>query len=252
MLQVDLNADVGEADTQDAGDAALMPFITSANIACGVHAGNAEVMAATVSLAVRTGVAIGAHPGLNDRANFGRRELPVGIDEVKELVTAQVSALVAIAAGLSVRLRHVKPHGALYNMAARDMDIAAAIAEAVADIDRSLILVGLSGSALIAAGRTAGLSTASEAFADRAYRPNGLLDSRSSADAVLHDPVVIATRAVAMVRDQQVIATDGTPVPVTVETICIHGDTPGAATIAQRVRAELELAGVQVSARTTP
>ena len=249
MLAVDLNADVGEGEDRGAGDAALMPFITSANIACGVHAGNAQVMAATVALAAQNGVVVGAHPSLNDRSNFGRHELPVSADEVWELITTQVGALADVAGSLGVQIRHVKPHGALYNMAARDTSVATAIARAVADVDRSLILVGLSGSALIAAGKTAGLSTASEAFADRSYLPSGFLDSRSAPGAVLHDPDAVATRAVAMVCDQQVMAIDGTAVPITVETICIHGDTPGAATIAQRVRAALERAGVRVSAR---
>ena len=251
MLVVDLNADVGEWEEQEAGDAALMPFITSANVACGVHAGNAEVMAATVTLAAQNGVVVGAHPSLNDRSNFGRRELQVSLDEVRALVRTQVRALAEVAVRLRVQIRHVKPHGALYNMAARDARVASAIAQAVAEVDRSLILVGLSGSELITAGKREGLSTASEAFADRAYLANGFLNSRSAIGAVLHDPDVVAARAVAMVRDQRVMAIDGTPVPVTVETICIHGDTPGAAVIAQRVRSALELAGVRVSARPT-
>lgn len=249
MLVVDLNADVGEGEDQDSGDAALMPYITSANVACGIHAGNAEIMAATMVLAAQNGVVVGAHPSLNDRSNFGRRELEVSEEEVRVLVKTQVRALAEVAVRLGVRIRHVKPHGALYNMAARDARVASAIAQAVAGIDRSLILVGLSGSALITAGRSEGLSTASEAFADRAYLANGFLESRSAPGAVLHDPDAVAARAVAMVRDQRVMAIDGTLVPVTVETICIHGDTPGAATIAQRVRSALELAGVRVSAR---
>jgi 5-oxoprolinase (ATP-hydrolysing) subunit A len=249
MWVVDLNADVGEGDDEDAGDAALMPFITSANVACGVHAGNAAVMARTVVLALRNGVAVGAHPSLNDRPNFGRRELRVTADEVRELITAQVGALTDVTRRFGVQVRHVKPHGALYNMAAREASLATSIAEALVDIDPSLFLVGLAGSALITAGKAAGLATVSEVFADRAYLANGFLDSRSAPGAVLHDPDAVAERAVAMVRDQRVIAVDGTPLPVAVETICIHGDTPGAATLAQRVRVALELAGVHVSAR---
>jgi len=249
MLVVDLNADVGEWDSdQEAGDAALMPFITSANVACGVHAGNAGVMARTVILAARNGVVVGAHPSLNDRSNFGRRELLVTTDEVRELITTQVGVLMEIGGSLGVQVRHVKPHGALYNMAARDTSLATSIAEAMVDIDPSLILVGLAGSALITAGKAAGLETISEVFADRAYLASGFLDSRSAPGAVLHDPDAVAARAVEMVRDQRVMAVDGTPIPVAVETICIHGDTPGAATLAQRVRGALELAGVRVSA----
>lgn len=248
-MWVDLNADVGESEGQDSADAALMPYITSANVACGVHAGNVAVMAKTVALACDHGVAVGAHPGLNDRSNFGRRELLVRTDEVRELITSQVGALAEIAARLGAQVRHVKPHGALYNMAARDISIATAIAGAVADIDRSLTLVGLGGSALIIAGKAVGLQTASEAFADRAYLANGFLDSRSAPGAVLHDADAVAARAVAMVREQRVVAVDGTTLPVSVDTICIHSDTPGAATLAQHVRAALERAGVRISAR---
>ena len=180
MVVVDLNADVGEGDVGETADAALMPFITSANIACGVHAGNAEVMAATVRLAARSGVAVGAHPGLDDREHFGRRELQISAEAVATLVTDQVEALAHVARQQGVRLRHVKPHGALYNMAARDIDIARAIAEAVARLDPSLTLVGLSGSELIRAGNAAALRTCSEAFADRGYRTDGFLVPRSA------------------------------------------------------------------------
>ena len=249
MIVVDLNADVGEWDSTDAGDVALMPFITSANVACGVHAGNPEVMATTVAIAARHGVAVGAHPSLDDRVSFGRRELPVTDVEIRELLTVQVGKLVEIAAHQLVRLRHVKPHGALYNMAARDRRVADAIAGAVAEIDRSLVLVGLAGSELIAAGQNAGLMTASEAFADRGYLADGSLAPRSTPDAVLTDPKMVAARAVALVRDRQVIAIDGTRVPVAVETICIHSDTPGAAMLASGVRTALQDAGVEVSAR---
>ena len=248
MLVVDLNADVGEADVEDAADAALMPFITSANIACGVHAGNAEVMAATVTLAARSGVSVGAHPGLDDREHFGRRELKLSRSAVMRLVTDQVDALGRVARQQSVRLRHVKPHGALYNMAARDIGIATAIAEAVARFDASLILVGLSGSELIRAGDAAGLKTLSEAFADRGYRSDGALVPRSASGALLDDADAVAERAVSMVCEQQVVAVDGTIVPIKVDTICVHGDTAGAAALARRTRAALEAAGVHVRA----
>jgi 5-oxoprolinase (ATP-hydrolysing) subunit A len=245
---VDLNADVGEWDTGDSRDAGLMSWITSANVACGVHAGNAEVMESTVKLAARYGVAVGAHPSLNDRESFGRREQPVTDSEIAELITVQVATLARIAAQQFVRLRHVKPHGALYNMAARSRRIAAAIAAAVAAIDRSLVLVGLAGSELIAAGHDARLVTASEGFADRGYLADGSLAPRSMPGAVITAPDVVAARAVALVCDGRVVAMDGTSVPVAVDTICLHGDTPGAAALAQRVRAALHDAGVQVSA----
>ena len=249
MAVVDLNADVGEWEQHDAGDAALMPFITSANIACGGHAGNAEVMAVTVALAAAHRVAIGAHPGFDDRSHFGRREIDLTGPQVRTLIHAQVGALVEAALRHGMRLRHVKPHGALYNMAARQRQLARTIAEAVAAIDRRLVLVGLSGSELIRAGEATGLETASEAFADRTYLGNGSLAPRSMPGAVLHDVDTVTGRAVAMVRDQTVTALDGTMVPLKVETICIHSDTPGAPTIARRVRAALEAAGIEVTAR---
>jgi UPF0271 protein len=249
MRVVDLNADVGESESPGPVDADLMRSVTSANVACGVHAGNAEVMGATVRLALRHGVAVGAHPSLDDRPHFGRRELPVTDEEVDLLIRTQVRTLAEIALRAGARLRHVKPHGALYNMAARDPRLATAIASAVAQVDPELALVGLSGSALIAAGRAAGLITVSEAFADRGYLADGSLAPRSAPDAVLHDPDTVAERAVAMVRTQHVIASDGAQVPLMIETLCIHSDTPGAPALAQRVRAALEAAGIVVSAR---
>ena len=248
MVVVDLNADVGEGDVEDAADAALMPFITSANIACGVHAGNAEVMAATVTLAARSGVAVGAHPGLDDREHFGRREFQISREAVAALVTDQVEALAHVARQQGIRLRHVKPHGALYNMAARDIGVARAIADAIARLDASLTLVGLSGSELIRAGDAAALKTCAEAFADRGYRADGSLVPRSAPGALLENADTVADRAVSMVREQRVVAVDGTIVPVRVDTICVHGDTAGAAVLARRIRAELEAAGVNVRA----
>jgi 5-oxoprolinase (ATP-hydrolysing) subunit A len=251
MLVVDLNADVGEWDLKDAGDigdAALMPFITSANVACGVHAGNAQVMAATVALAARNGVSVGAHPGLDDREHFGRREVQVATAAVTTLVTDQLDVLAQIARQQGIHLRHVKPHGALYNMAARDIAIATAIAEAVARFDGSLTLVGLSGSELIRAGHAAGLKTLAEAFADRGYRPDGSLVPRSAPGAVLENAGAVADRAVSMVRDRRVVAVDGTIVPVHVDTICVHGDTAEAGTLARGIRTALDAAGVIVRA----
>jgi 5-oxoprolinase (ATP-hydrolysing) subunit A len=250
MSVIDLNADVGEWEANGGrGDADLMPFITSANIACGVHAGNAEVMAETVALAILHDVAIGAHPSLDDRDHFGRRELPVTAAEVKRLVKAQVIHLSEIAGRAGARLRHVKPHGALYNMASRDRHLATAIAESVIELDASLTLIGLSGSELIAAGKNAGLTTASEAFADRMYLANGALAPRSINGSVLDDPDAVAEQAVLLARDGRVTASDGAIVELTVETICIHGDTPGAASLARQVRAALEAAGISISAR---
>lgn len=242
-MRVDLNADVGEGMGDDA---ALMPHLSSANIACGYHAGNAAVMRHVISFARRHGVAVGAHPGFKDRKGFGRRELTMSAAEVEQLISAQIHLLAEAAAEKDVRVAHVKPHGALYNMAARDASLAAAIARSVAAVDRSLILFGLAGSRLIEEGQKAGLRTASEVFADRAYRADGSLVPRTEPGAVLEDAEDVAARALAMVRDGAVTAVDGTLLRLNVETICIHGDTPGAVDHARQLRATLEAAGVDV------
>jgi UPF0271 protein len=246
--RVDLNADVGESfGIYVLGhDSALVPWLTSVNIACGFHAGDPAIMRETVALARSHAVAVGAHPGFPDLAGFGRREMRMSPREVEDLVVYQVGALAAVAAVQGVTLRHVKPHGALYTMAAADPALADAIARAVAAVDSRLVLVGLSGSALVRAGAQAGLSTASEAFADRAYERDGTLTPRSRPDAVLDDPALVCSRAVAMVHEQGVTTTDGTRVPLQVDTICVHGDTPGAAGMARRIRTALEQAGVVV------
>jgi UPF0271 protein len=247
---VDLNADVGEWDA-DAGlgqDPVLMPYITSANVACGVHAGSPAVMAATVTLARRHGVAVGAHPSLDDRDHFGRREIPIAPAAAATLVQRQVSALAAIARQQGVALTHVKPHGALYNLAARDLALANAIAQAVASLDAGLALFGLSGSQLIAAGQRAGLRTVSEVFADRGYTSDGTLARRGTPGAVIDDVDAVAARAVRMVLEQSVDAVEGTRVPLVAETICLHSDTPGSGELARCVRAALEAAGIVVSA----
>jgi len=247
---VDLNADVGEWDvTLPVAEVSLMALISSANIACGVHAGDEMTMAATLELAAAHDVSIGAHPSLDDRANFGRREIPTSAAEPFELVSAQMATLARIAAARGLALQHVKPHGALYNMASRDRALADGVAAAVAAFDRPLVLFGLAGSELIAAGQRAGLRTASEVFADRGYRADGSLVPRSEAGAVITDPEAVSGRALRMVRDQQVVAVDGRVIHVTAETICVHGDTAGAALMARRIRETLDAAGIAVSAR---
>jgi UPF0271 protein len=256
-MRIDLNADVGEgrsaavgeASTPGSrGDAALMPSITSANVACGFHAGDPGVMRATVALAREHGVAVGAHPGFPDLEGFGRRELQLSPRDVEDFVVYQVGALAAIAAAQGVRLQHVKPHGALFNMAVRDAALADAIARAAAVIDRALMLFGLPGSELVAAGERAGLRTAREGFADRAYQPDGTLVPRSQAGAVIHDPEIVVDRAVRMVREGTVEAIDGSRVPVTIDTLCVHGDTPGAAELAAKIRRALIDAGIAIKA----
>ncbi len=236
--QVDLNADLGEG----AGcDAQIMAYVTSANIACGGHAGDEASMRASVALARENGVRVGAHPGYADRANFGRVELGLSADEVYRLVFSQVSALKAICDEEGVPLVHVKPHGALYNRAARDEECAEAIARAVADVDPGLALVGLAGSSLTQAGARAGLAVLGEFFADRGYMPNGTLVPRTRPDALIHDADEALARTLTAVRDGVVTAVDGTPVPVRADTVCLHGDNPEALDFARRLSAALGL-----------
>ena len=249
-LTVDLNADVGESTRgrPHGDDEGVMPHITSANIACGFHAGDPGVMRATVALALAHGVSVGAHPGLADLEGFGRREMPVSADEVENLVAYQVGALAGIAAAQGAPLAHVKPHGALYNMASRERALADAIARAVRAVDPSLVLFGLSNSELVRAARAAGLAVASEAFADRGYLANGALAPRSAPGGVVSDVDAVLRRAAGMVLEQAVEAVDGTRVQLSVDTVCVHGDTPGAAQLASRLRAHLSAAGIAVRA----
>jgi UPF0271 protein len=242
-VKIDLNADVGESIGDDEG---VVPAVSSANVACGFHAGNPAIMRTTVQLSKRHGVAVGAHPSFRDMEGFGRREMHVEAAELEKLVAYQVRALSAIALEEGVRLSHVKPHGALYNMAARDAGMADAIARAVRTVDASLVLFGLSGSELTAAGQRAGLRVASEVFADRGYRPDGTLAPRGTPGAVLTDVAEVVRRAIGMATGQGVTAVDGTSVSVRADTICIHGDTPGAAALAWAVRAALGAAGIEV------
>jgi UPF0271 protein len=249
-MQIDLNGDVGESfGAYEIGhDAALIPALTSVNIACGFHAGDPGVMRATVALAREHGSAIGAHPGFPDLVGFGRREIKATPREVEDFVAYQIGALAAIAAAQGVRLAHVKPHGALYNMAARDIDLAEAIARAIATVDPALKLFGLPNSKSLVAAQRHHVRAVSEAFADRAYRRDGSLVPRTEANAVIHDEDVVVTRAVGIARDRVVIAGDGTRVPLDVHTLCVHGDTPGAARLASRIRIALGDAGIEVKA----
>ncbi len=223
-----------------------MDSISSANIACGFHAGDPGTMRATLALARDKGVAVGAHPGFPDLVGFGRREMKASPAEVEDFVLYQVCALAGMAAAQGMRLQHVKPHGALYNMACKDRALADAIAKAVASLDRALILFGLPNSELLRAGQAAGLSVAAEVFADRAYDPDGSLTSRSKPGSVIHDTRQVVERAIVMVRDKRVVAIDGSTIALQADTICLHGDTPGAAEHARAVRRGLESAGVQI------
>lgn len=243
MLRIDLNADLGEGA---GNDEAILGLVTSANVACGVHAGSPSVMARTIELAKQKGVAVGAHPGLADRKGFGRGPLDVGADEVHELVVDQVRTMVAMAGAAGVAIHHVKPHGVLYNAAAVDARVADAVASAVAALDDSLILFGLAGSESIAAGRRAGLRTAAEGFADRNYAADGTLIPRSEPNALIDDSDRAASQAIRLVREGRVRSVDGSDVEVHVDTICIHGDSPEAAALARAIRAGLEAAGIDV------
>ena len=247
-MRVDLNCDMGESfgSWTIGDDAAILPFVSSVNIACGFHAGDPSVMRATVHAAAAHHVAVGAHPGLPDLAGFGRREMAVSPQAVYDMTSYQIGALRGIARAAGVTVNHIKPHGALYNMAAVRSPIANAIALAVHDTDGSLTLVALSGSCLIDAGRATGLRTASEVFADRNYMPDGTLVPRSAPNAIVHDVDEAAARAVRMVQSHRVTAIDGSDVTVLAETICIHGDAPYAALFAQRIRVALAAADIAV------
>jgi UPF0271 protein len=249
-MRVDLNCDLGESfGVYTIGqDEAVIPLVTSVNIACGFHAGDPQVMLQTVQLAKAHGTAIGAHPGLPDLVGFGRRDMRITPEEAYALTTYQIGALAAIAATLGVRLQHVKPHGALYNMAARDAVLAEAIATAVRDVDRNLILFGLAGSELVKAGKRAGLRVAQEVFADRTYQADGTLTPRSRTDAMLHDAQEAAERVIRMLREGVVRATDGTDVPIQADTVCVHGDGPKALAFVKEIRERLQSSGVELRA----
>ena len=248
MNRIDLNSDVGESfgPWRMGADEQLMPHITSANIACGAHAGDATVMRRTVALARASGVAVGAHPGFADLQGFGRREMIVDPREMEDALLAQIGALAAIARAEGSRVQHVKAHGALYNMAARDRGLADAIARAIKAFDASLIMFGLPNSPMIDAGKAAGLRVAAEGFADRAYQPDGSLTPRSRAGAVIHDPDVVVARAVKMATAGVVVTPDGNEIKLRVDTICVHGDTPGASELTRTIRAALTAAGADV------
>jgi len=248
--RVDLNCDMGESfgAYRIGADEAVFPYITSANVACGFHGGDPTVMRTTLARARESGVAVGAHPGFPDLIGFGRRSIDATTDEVYDLVVYQIGALLGFANAAKMQLQHVKPHGALYNMAVGKPELAAAIARAVRDVDRGLILFGLAGSHLISEGEAAGLRTASEAFADRNYMSDGTLVSRRRSDAYVSDAAEAVSRAIRMVREGTVTPVDGPPISMRVDTICIHGDGPHAAQFAQQLRDGFERGGISVRA----
>lgn len=244
-LRTDLNADLGEGAGHDEE---LLAFVTSANIACGLHAGSASMVRASLLAAREHNVAVGAHPSFDDRANFGRTEASTPPSEIFDLIVYQLGAFAALARSLGMRAQHVKPHGALYNMAARDDEIADAIARAVHAFDPQLILFAPEASASTRAAERHQLRVAREVFADRNYMPDGSLVPRTHPEALLHDPAAAADRVVRMLREQKVRALDGRDVTVRADTVCVHGDTPGAVEFARELQRRLEEAGVTIAA----
>ncbi len=254
MPRIDLNCDMGEsfgAYTMG-NDIAILDFVNSANIACGFHAGDPATIHKTVEAALGKGVAIGAHPGLPDLQGFGRRTMAISASEAYDMVIYQIGAVAGFAQALGGRLRHVKAHGALYNMAAKDQRLANVIAKAVHDFDPQLIMFGLAGSAMIEAAEDVGLRAANEVFADRTYQDDGSLTPRSQTNAMIEDEEQSVAQVKRMVTEGVVRSVDGIDVRVRADTLCIHGDQPNALAFARRIRTELERAGVEVKALSTP
>ncbi len=248
MNYIDLNCDMGESfgAWRMGNDADLMDVVSSINVACGFHAGDATTMRKTVKMAIEKGVAIGAHPGFPDLQGFGRRAMSLSPEEVFDVVLYQVSALKGICEASGARLHHVKPHGALYNQAAKNAETAAAIAEAVKAIDKNLIFYGLSGSFLISEAEKIGLQTASEVFADRTYQPDGTLTPRSQPNALIETVEDSMKQVWQMVSEQSVRAINAETVKLRAETICVHGDGGYALEFARKIRRELELKGIEI------
>ena len=248
-MHIDLNCDMGESYGRYilGDDIALLDVITSANIACGFHAGDPVVMASTVQQAVKKGVAIGAHPGYPDLQGFGRRAMALSPSDLSAVILYQISALAGFAQVEGTRLTHVKPHGALYNTAVRDKDTAEAIVRAVQSFDPSLVVVTLPGSILYLTAVEQNLRVAAEGFADRAYQADGSLLPRGQSGAVIHEPDLIAKRAVRMVTQQSIRSITGEDIEIRIDTLCVHGDTPGAAEIALSVREAMQVVGVTLT-----
>lgn len=250
MPTIDLNSDVGEGFGlwKMGDDEAIMPFVTSANIACGMHAGDPSVIARTVALAKRHGVAVGAHPGYADLQGFGRRAMSISLEQVGHLILYQVGAVKAIANAKGAPLRHVKVHGALYNEAAKSALLAQAICRAVQSVDPTLIVYGLAGSAWIEAAKVIGLRVLQEAFADRSYQDDGSLTPRTQPGALIEDPTAASEQAIRLARDHTAIALSGSCITVHAQTLCLHGDQPGAAEFARVIGDKLAQAGITLAA----
>jgi len=249
MMRIDLNCDMGELPEAiaDGTQEALLRSITSANVACGGHAGDERTMRATIEQAMRAGVAVGAHPGYPDRENFGRLEMKIPAEAIANSIYEQVRTLAEVAAKCGAKMVHVKPHGALYNQAVKNRELAEAIAKGVAKFSKSLALMGLAESPMLEVFRDAGFAVAAEAFADRRYEPDGTLRSRKLDNALIRDPAEAAKQALSIAQRGIVTAHDGTEVKLNAQTICIHGDTPGSVLIAAAVASTLRAANVVLS-----
>ena len=252
-MRIDINSDLGESfgSFKMGNDAEVMKYITSANIACGFHAGDPVVIEKTIKLALKNNVAIGAHPGYPDLIGFGRRKMELSVEEIKASILYQVGALKAMTEALGGRIQHVKPHGALYNEAAVNESVAKAIAEAVLQLDPELIFVGLAHSVMLEIARKLGLQTASEVFADRAYTVTGTLVPRSEPGAVIHNPEVCNQRVLQIIHDQTVKTVDGSEIHIKADTICIHGDNPAALELASSLKNHLEKNSIEIQAMKT-
>ncbi len=250
MTRIDLNCDMGESfGVYTLGfDQDAMPHVTSINVACGFHASDPMNMMKTVKLAKQLGVAVGAHPSFPDLVGFGRRVMASSLEEIKADVTYQVGALWGFCLAEGVKMQHVKAHGALYNVAERDVEVAAAIAEAIKAVDPGLYMLCLANSTMVAGAKKVGVKYVEEAFADRAYTAQGNLVSRKLAGAVIHDVDLVAERVLSMATKGSVTSIDGVEVPINAQTICVHGDTPGAVAMIKKIREKLDAAGIEVKA----
>ncbi|MBS1668046.1 MAG: LamB/YcsF family protein [Bacteroidetes bacterium] len=253
MLRVDLNCDMGESSPlwsyHIEKDLELLQYVSSVNLACGYHAGDPETMKTISDACIKSNIAIGAHPSFPDLKNFGRTEMHFKPGQITEMVMAQINVLNTIVQSMGVKLHHVKPHGALYNMAAKDDTMAKAICKAIVDLDPSIIIYGLSGSALISAGAAMGLETCSEAFADRTYQDDGSLTHRTSSQALISDTSVAASQVLRMIQKANVVSVSGKEIPILAETICIHGDGPNAIGFSKEINQLLIQNGIGIKAK---
>lgn len=243
MISIDLNCDMGEGI---GNEELLMPFISSANIACGYHAGDAEEIKRVVDLCIKYNTAIGAHPSFPDKENFGRKEMYLSNEEIYQLVKKQIAILNTITVATGATLHHVKPHGALYNMAAKDAALATVIVTAVKDVNAGLIFYGLSGSVMIDEANKIGLQTASEVFADRTYQPDGSLTPRSNANALITDAVTAIQQVTQMIESKKITTTNGETISIKADTVCIHGDGKHAVEFAKKIHRSLHQAGITI------